>query len=621
MPRRLVPAPQRTSAPSRYTRKVERAYVAFDAIDGTHPLQDAVPDAYLLYPVRQLKAGKVIYFNFDLAKEMGLISENHPKDLTPELTQKILETFCLQIINEYDQTNKTKFAEETIKPNKYMATRYLQIQHSNKQGKTSGDGRSIWNGVATHKGVTWDISSRGTGVTALAPGAVLANRPVKTGDGQFGYSCGLADTDELYCSAMMSEIFVRQGIPTERVLTVIDLGNGAGIGARAAPNLLRPAHIFLYLKQGRHEQLKGMLDYYLDRQIENGIWQLKAGDYDKALSLISESFAKFAARLERQYVFVWMEWDGDNILGDAGIIDYGSVRQFGLRHDQYRYDDVERFSTNLNEQRGKARSLVQAYAQMFDFVKTKNRKPFEAFAQHPSVRAFDRAFDQNLRIEFLKQVGFSETTAAEVIKKSAKLVEELYQSFSVLERTKTKGKTQKLPDGFNRPAIFNMRSILRELPELFELKANCVPEDFISVTDFLELSKSGFAKRYDLKATDSLKAKVKSFSRSYFTLIKTVLESEKDASKTLREIRQQASLENAEGRITGNASQFVVEELLKCKKAGFTPAEAQKAMELFIESQAGQKKKATGKLVNLKSNVGRLYQKLVQIARDYQEEI
>jgi hypothetical protein len=52
-----------------------------------------------------------------------------------------------------------------------MATRYLQTQHRNKQGKTSGDGRSIWNGYLKSDNLTFDISSRGTGATILSPGA------------------------------------------------------------------------------------------------------------------------------------------------------------------------------------------------------------------------------------------------------------------------------------------------------------------------------------------------------------------------------------------------------------------------------------------------------------------
>src|ERR1041384_3040904 len=88
----------------------------------------------------------------------------------------------------------------------------------------------------------------------------------------------------------------------------------------------------------------------------------------------------------------WLDWDGDNVLADAGIIDYGSVRQFGLRHDQYRYDDVERFSTNLNEQRLKASDMVQTFIQMIDFAQTGVKKTWRTFAKSAHLKAFDRHF-------------------------------------------------------------------------------------------------------------------------------------------------------------------------------------------------------------------------------------
>ena len=61
------------------------------------------------------------------------------------------------------------------------------------------------------------------------------------------------------------------------------------------------------------------------------------------------------------------------MLIDAGIIDYGSIRQFGLRHDEYRYDDVERFSTNLNEQNRKLGFIIQTFAQLVDFLQNKTK--------------------------------------------------------------------------------------------------------------------------------------------------------------------------------------------------------------------------------------------------------
>ena len=77
------------------------------------------------------------------------------------------------------------------------------------------------------------------------------------------------DLDEMLGSAVMSEIFYRQGIPTERCLAVIGFPDTSAIGVRTAPNLIRPAHMFRYLKQGRHEELKASVDYFIDREIEN----------------------------------------------------------------------------------------------------------------------------------------------------------------------------------------------------------------------------------------------------------------------------------------------------------------------------------------------------------------
>ena len=157
-----------------------------------------------------------------------------------------------------------------------MATRYLQAQHKDKRGLHSGDGRAIWNGRV--KAGRRDVRRlrRGTGATRLSPGAQIAGVPVKTGDDSYGYSCGTADLDEMLGTALMSEIFHRNGLPTERTLAVIDFGDGTAIGVRAAPNLLRPAHIFRYLKQGRHAEMKAALDYFIDRQVANGEWKLPA---------------------------------------------------------------------------------------------------------------------------------------------------------------------------------------------------------------------------------------------------------------------------------------------------------------------------------------------------------
>ena len=133
-------------------------------------------DAYVDYAARARHGGKVFYFNFELAKEMGLIGKRHPRQMNAALTKAVLDAFSLVIINEYDITHGVRFSKKDIRPHRYMATRYLQCQHPSKKGLTSGDGRSIWNGCFTGRGVTWDISSCGTGATCLSPAVAIYHK-------------------------------------------------------------------------------------------------------------------------------------------------------------------------------------------------------------------------------------------------------------------------------------------------------------------------------------------------------------------------------------------------------------------------------------------------------------
>lgn len=601
--------------------RISEEYSQFEKINGAHPLQAQLPEGMLLYPVRKLEKGRVTYFNFDLAREMGLLPKNHPNKMNAALEKMVLNTFCIQIINEYDQQSEKKFDVTRIKPHKFMATRYLQLQHKNKKGATSGDGRSIWNGVITHDGTTWDISSRGTGVTALSPGAVEAARPLKTGEEEFGYGCGLAEVEELYGSAIMSEIFHRQGLSTERVLTVIDIGKGLGIGVRAAPNLLRPAHMFLYLKQNRHSSLKKATQYFIERQMLNGVWKFEKRNgtyFDSMLSLLSTEFAKFAAQLERNYIFVWLDWDGDNLLAHPGVIDYGSVRQFGIRHDQYRYDDVQRFSTNLNEQRQKARFTVQIFCQMVDYLKTKNKKPLSHFAQSKILKQYDQAFEQKLRSVFLQQVGFDPNDIKKLIENHAGAVEKLYQDYLVLEKTKTAGQVRKLPDGINHPAIFNMRAFLREYPQLFKATNDFENPSRVSSAEVFQLIQSSFASSKDKKLTVNIQKKILKLQKSYAVVLKYACAG-KARAEFLSDVINRSFQMNFARRITGNSIEYLVGEMMKAQKKAVSFEDIHVALDAFFKMQSP--KFGVRSLVNLNSPSGELYQKLLDRCLEFEEDI
>ena len=77
----------------------KRSYSAFGRINGEHPFKDQVPGGRVEYKARYKKGGKVAFFNFELAKEMGLIAKSHPNQINPDLEKEILETFSIVIIN------------------------------------------------------------------------------------------------------------------------------------------------------------------------------------------------------------------------------------------------------------------------------------------------------------------------------------------------------------------------------------------------------------------------------------------------------------------------------------------------------------------------------------------
>jgi uncharacterized protein YdiU (UPF0061 family) len=556
-------------------------YHAFDRLDGSHPWTTEVPEGAILYPARKLKTGKVTYFNFHLAKEMGLIDASHPHRLNKRLEKKILDTFDLRILNEYDQEHGIEFPKAEMKENKFMATRYLQLQHPDKTGRTSGDGRGIWNGCWNSESATWDVSSRGTGVTALAPGVVKAGKPLPSGCEDYGYSCGMAELDELYAAALLSEIFHRQGYNTERVLAVIDNGNGVGIGVRSGKNLLRPAHLFLYLKQGKLEPLKKATDFLIKRQYENKTWNISPRSpqkYQKMLERLAQDFARFAAYMERDYVFAWLDWDGDNVLADAGIIDYGSVRLFGLRHDQYRYDDVERYSTNLNEQRLKARLILQVFAQMVDFLESGEKKPLPQFKNHKAAKAFDQHFQHSLLERFVWQLGFPKNYQRILLNKHLPAVKKFYQTHSDLERLKTYRKMQRVPDGLNRPAILNLRSAMAEMPKSLLEKRN------LSEKDFFKLMIAQSATPKDRKLSERLKKKIRRWQRGYATLLHKVSPNENGPS-LLKILSERAGSINRDDRITGNALIGIVEEIMAFDQKTSKSSPIQAVVEEFIDHQ------------------------------------
>jgi uncharacterized protein YdiU (UPF0061 family) len=562
-------------------------YEKFKELDGTHPWRQVSPDGYIDYRARYRPNGRVLYFNFPLAGEMQLIPTNHPHTLNKELEEIILETFSLQIINEYDLQLGKKYPPEAVKPLPYMATRYLQTQHRNKRGKTSGDGRSIWNGCLRTKRLTFDVSSRGTGATILSPGAQKAAGIVQTGDESYGYSSGLAELDEMLGSAVMSEIFYRQGIPTERCLAVIGFQDGTAIGVRSAPNLIRPAHIFRYLKQGRHAELKASVDYFIEREVENGFWRVPRrgpARYEKALDYLARSYGKMAAVLEEEYIFNWLAWDGDNMLASGAILDYGSIRQFAAKHDQYRFKDVDRYSASLSEQRYWARLIVQTFAQAMDFISTGEKQNLREFKDAKCLSAFDLAFRTESDYRVLCRIGFTEEQVEQLRQTAQPEIQQFHKALSYFEDLKVSKGIEKLPDGFTHQPVFLIRNLLRVLPAFYVAQAIADVEDesaYMPEELFCRVMAASYVGKRDLQLTPARSGHIRNFQQCYLKLVAALSD---PIDEVLRTLQERSAVINHRHRLTGDALVLIIEDVI-AMKGKIKVQRLQEALESFIDSQ------------------------------------
>jgi len=594
-------------------------YSKIASINGNHPLRETGFGSYVDYQARKRKNGKVLYFNFELAKEMGLITKSHDNALNEDLDQTILDTFAIQIINEYDIINKTKISDEDKKENHYMATRYLQLQHPSKTGLTSGDGRSIWNGYVEHKGRIWDVSSCGTGATCLSPASAQNERFYKSGDPAISYGCGYSEVLDGFSNALLSEIFHRNGLKTERTLVVIQFPKGLSINVRVGENLLRPSHFFNHLKQGNYNRLKAVVDSFIERQIINKEFNkssCQSNPYQYLLDYVSKTFARMCARFENDYIFCWLDWDGDNILCDGGIIDYGSIRQFGLFHHEYRYDDDERWSTNILEQKNKAKTIVKTFVQLCDFLQTKNKKPLVSFQNAKTLIKFEEVFE-NAGLEFLlNRLGFNQEQSLKLIKTDRKLIKHFRKTFSYFEKSTSKKGKIKMEDGVNVNAIFCMRDILRELPSHYIKE-----QTPLSSKKFIEVLRSKFATTQDLKITPYRKKKISQFQVEYLKILeKSAKLSGESFENILQFITERSSIINRFERVTGDAIIYIGEKIFKTSKK-LNSKDFHFLIEEFIEDQVldpDRRQRPINAINSLKGNE-RLYQNIVDIIKENRE--
>ena len=620
--------PKRRGKPLIARSRPTRRYSRIESIDGRHPLKGAAPSAVVPYPVKRRRDSEIAFFNFDLAREMGLIPASHPDEMNATLRRVLLDTFSLVIVNEWDEAHGNRPEARDRRAHAYMATRYLQLQHPDKRGFNSGDGRSIWNGVARGRRGSWDVSSCGTGVTRLCPATSAFGRFFKTGNAITDYGCGTAHIDEGIGAALMSESFARNGIQTERVLLVLSLPSGQAINVRVAPNLLRPSHLFGLLRRRQDDDLRQCVLYYAEREMSAGRWPRMSSERAQIRYLaerVAIDFARATATFESEYIFCWLDWDGDNILCDGSIIDYGSVRQFGLYHHSYRFADSDRMSTSIPEQKRKARQIVQRFAQIRDLLLEGSPPALSALGQDRVLKTFDCEFARQERMLFLRQLGFEEDDVSRIEKAAPSCLDTLRKLHKRLERRRSSHGRHRVADGLSWNAVYCMRDILRELPQKLIERADDGSK-LLSAEAFFEIALSDYASRVDRQLTPYRRRMASNYQRAFLELCEwTAGHRHRSLERVLGELAPRAATRNPYARMTGDGLTHATRRLT-VNRGRLAPEETYRLIMAFANSQErdatdSDRKARDSAMAFERPLVKRIQRDLQRLTSDYRESL
>jgi Ca2+/Na+ antiporter len=100
-------------------------------------------------------------------------------------------------------------------------------------------------------------------------------------------------------------------------------------------------------------------------------------------------------------------------------------------------------------------------------IKNEKKKPIEDYKNHHACLNFDKRFFDYKNRNILNKIGFNSQYVSYLLDNHKKEVEAFRVDFSYFEMAKSSKGPQKVADGMNWNAIFCMRDILRELPQIY----------------------------------------------------------------------------------------------------------------------------------------------------------
>src|SRR5262249_30173712 len=152
-----------------------------------------------------------------------------------------------------------------------------------------------------------------------------------------------------------------------------------------------------------------------------------------------------------------------------------SVRQFGLFHREYRFDDAQRWSTTITEQRRKARAIAQNFVQIREFLLRGRPPTLRSCARDPVLELFDAEFAAEKQRRLLWHLGLDEASARWLQRYARDELAKFARAHAFFERERSRRGRVRVPDGLTWNAVFSTRDLLRELPLRFQRNADPLP--------------------------------------------------------------------------------------------------------------------------------------------------
>lgn len=224
---------------------VAAAWAQHDMTDKTFP------EFYEEVALRPIEGSRLLYFNWELAREMGLPGLPRDNRMTRELAERILREYGVHTAAPDDPRRSGRVG---------YATRYDDAFGG------LGDGRSVWLTPHRHPttGELFDITLKGSGPTPFADPTVpqVWNR-----DGKMLLKHAIWET-------VASRALIANGVRAHDVLAIIETPEGFqtfGKNAKPSPTsimvrvgtLFRPGHFRAF--DGQPDKMGKLVDYFSDR--------------------------------------------------------------------------------------------------------------------------------------------------------------------------------------------------------------------------------------------------------------------------------------------------------------------------------------------------------------------